>query len=133
MLVGLGLLIIRLVIGISFIGHGAQKLFGMFGGYGLKGTGQWMESIGLKPGVQMAFFAGISELVGGILFATGLLTPLASLLIAGAMFVAIVKVHGPNGFWSTQNGYELNLIILAVVIGVALTGPGAYAIDALIF
>ena len=132
-MLSLGLLIIRLVIGLSFIGHGAQKLFGWFGGYGLKGTGGWLESIGIKPGVQMAFLAGISELLGGLLFALGLLTPVASLLILGTMIMAIAKVHGVNGYWSTQNGYEYNFAIIAVVIGVALTGPGQYALDVLLF
>lgn len=126
----LGLLIIRLVIGLSFVGHGAQKLFGWFGGYGLKGTGGWMESLGMKPGVTMALLAGLSELVGGLLFATGIGsgvgTWVGALLIAFTMLVAIVKVHGQNGFWVTQNGYEYNLTLIVVVIGVALIGPGAY-------
>ncbi|CAM3433711.1 MULTISPECIES: DoxX family protein [Brevibacillus] len=126
----LGLLIIRLVIGLLFVGHGAQKLFGWFGGYGLKGTGGWMESLGMKPGVTMALLAGLSELVGGLLFATGVGggvgTWVGALLIAFTMLVAIVKVHAQNGFWVTQNGYEFNLTLIAVVIGVALIGPGAY-------
>lgn len=126
----LGLLIIRLVIGVLFIGHGAQKLFGWFGGYGIKGTGGWFESIGMKPGVAMACFAGLAELIGGILFVLGLLTPFAGIMIAGTMVVAIVKVHGPNGLWSTSNGYEYNLTLLAVAIGIALIGPGQYALDA---
>ncbi|RSD28474.1 DoxX family protein [Mesobacillus subterraneus] len=129
----LGLLIIRLVIGILFIGHGAQKLFGWFGGYGLKGTGGWFESIGMKPGVTMALFAGLAELIGGILLAAGLLTPLAALMIAGTMLMAIVKVHAPNGLWSTANGYEYNLTLIAVTVGLALIGPGKYAIDAILF
>ncbi|MFP5115835.1 DoxX family protein [Bacillaceae bacterium C204] len=132
-MINIGLLIIRLVIGILFVGHGAQKLFGWFGGYGLKGTGGWFESIGMKPGVTMALFAGLAELIGGILFALGLLTPLAGILIAGTMVMAIVKVHAPNGLWSTSNGYEYNLTLLAVAIGIALIGPGQYALDALLF
>jgi len=132
-MLNLGLLIIRLVVGVLFIGHGAQKLFGKFGGYGLKGTGGWFESIGMKPGVTMALFAGLAELIGGILFAVGFLTPLAALLIAGTMIMAIVKVHAPNGLWATSNGYEYNLTLLAVAIGVALTGPGKYALDIIFF
>jgi putative oxidoreductase len=132
-MINIGLLIIRLVIGVLFIGHGAQKLFGWFGGYGLKGTGGWFESIGMKPGVAMALLAGLAELLGGILFTIGLLTPLAGIIIAGTMVIAIVKVHGPNGLWATSNGYEYNLILLAVAIGVALVGPGQYALDALLF
>jgi putative oxidoreductase len=133
MMVNIGLLIIRLVIGILFIGHGAQKLFGWFGGYGLKGTGGWFESIGMKPGVTMALFAGLAELIGGMLFALGLLTPIAGIMIAGTMVMAIVKVHGPNGLWATSNGYEYNLTLLAVAIGIALIGPGQYALDAILF
>jgi putative oxidoreductase len=129
----LGLLIIRLVIGVLFIGHGAQKLFGWFGGYGLKGTGGWFDSIGMKPGVTMALLAGLTELFGGLLFALGLLTPLAGIMIAGTMLMAIIKVHAPNGLWSTANGYEYNLILLAVAIGMALIGPGQYALDVFLF
>jgi putative oxidoreductase len=129
----LGLLIIRLVIGVLFIGHGAQKLFGWFGGYGLKGTGGWFDSIGMKPGVTMALLAGLTELFGGILFALGLLTPLAGIMIAGTMLMAIIKVHAPNGLWSTANGYEYNLTLLVVAIGMALIGPGQYSLDAFLF
>ncbi|MBS4214545.1 MULTISPECIES: DoxX family protein [Neobacillus] len=132
-MLNIGLLIIRLVIGLLFVGHGAQKLFGWFGGYGPKGTGGWFESIGIKPGVTMAILAGLAELFGGLLFALGLLTPLAGILIAGTMAMAIIKVHAPNGLWATANGYEFNLTLLAVAIGVALIGPGQYALDAFLF
>jgi putative oxidoreductase len=132
-MLNIGLLLIRLVIGVLFIGHGAQKLFGWFGGYGLKGTGGWFESIGMKPGVTMALMAGLTELVGGVLFALGLVTPLGGILIAATMVIAIAKVHGANGLWSTSNGYEYNLVLLAVTIGIALVGPGQYALDAFLF
>jgi putative oxidoreductase len=132
-MINIGLLIIRLVIGVLFVGHGAQKLFGSFGGHGLKGTGGWFESIGMKPGVTMALFAGLAELIGGILFTLGLLTPLAGIMIAGTMVMAIVKVHGANGLWATSNGYEYNLTLLAVAIGIALIGPGQYALDSFLF
>ncbi|WP_151733599.1 DoxX family protein ['Paenibacillus yunnanensis' Narsing Rao et al. 2020] len=132
-MVSVGLLLMRLVIGIAFIGHGAQKLFGWFGGYGPKGTGGWMESIGIKPGVAMAVAAGVLELVGGLMFTLGLLTPLAALLIAGAMLGAMIKVHAPNGFWSTNNGIEFPLTLLVVAVGVALAGPGAISLDAVLF
>jgi putative oxidoreductase len=132
MSLALGLLVVRVVVGLLFVGHGAQKLFGWFGGYGPKGTGGWMESIGIKPGVAMAVAAGLMELVGGLLFAAGLLTPLASALIVLAMLGAIVKVHGQNGLWATANGYEYNLVLVAIAIGIALTGAGDYSIDALI-
>ncbi|PGS46440.1 DoxX family protein [Bacillus sp. AFS041924] len=132
-MINIGLLIIRLVIGLLFVGHGAQKLFGWFGGYGLKGTGGWFESIGMKPGVTIALFAGLAELIGGILFTLGLFTPLAGIIIAGTMAMAIIKVHAPNGLWATANGYEYNLTLFSVAIGVALIGPGQYAIDAFLF
>lgn len=127
-----GLLIIRLVVGLLFVGHGAQKLFGWFGGYGPKGTGGWMDSIGIKPGVAMAIAAGLMELIGGLLFAAGLLTPLAAVLIVLTMLGAIMKVHAKNGLWVTANGYEYNLVLVAVVIGIALIGAGEYSLDALI-
>ncbi|WP_394141559.1 DoxX family protein [Cytobacillus oceanisediminis] len=107
-----GLLIIRLVIGVLFIGHGAQKLFGWFGGHGLKGTGGWFESIGMKQGVMMVLSAGLAELIGGILFALGFLTPLAALMISGT---------------------EYNLTLISVAIGIALIGPGRYALDFFLF
>ena len=132
-MINIGLLIIRLVVGLLFVGHGAQKLLGWFGGYGLKGTGGWFESIGMKPGVTMALFAGLAEFIGGILFALGLLTPLAGILIAGTMAMAIVNVHAPNGIWATANGYEYNLTLIAVAIGIAFTGPGQYALDTFLF
>lgn len=131
MSIALGLLVVRLVVGLLFVGHGAQKLFGWFGGYGPKGTGGWLESIGVKPGVAMAIVAGLMELVGGVLFAAGLLTPLAAALIVMTMLVAIVKVHGQNGLWATANGYEYNLVLAAIAIGIALTGAGQFSIDAL--
>lgn len=124
----LGLLLIRLVIGLLFIGHGAQKLFSWFGGYGPKGTGGWMESVGIKPGVAMAVVSGLMELVGGILFGAGLFTVAGAVLIALTMVGAIVKIHGKNGLWSTANGYEYPLVVLVVVIGVALVGAGAYSL-----
>ncbi|OBZ08456.1 oxidoreductase [Bacillus sp. FJAT-27264] len=132
-MVSVGLLLLRLVIGISFIGHGSQKLFGWFGGYGPKGTGGWMESIGMKPGVTMAVLAGVMELAGGVLFTFGLLTPLASALIIATMLGAIVKVHAPNGFWATAGGIEFPLTLLVVAAGVALTGAGSISLDALWF
>jgi putative oxidoreductase len=128
MSIALGLLIVRLVVGLAFIGHGAQKLFGWFGGYGLKGTGGWLDSIGVKPGVLMAFLVGFFEVMSGLLFVLGLWTPVAAALIVILMLGAIVTVHGKNGFWVTQNGIEYNVILIAISIGLALIGPGAYAL-----
>lgn len=129
----IGLLIIRLVLGLTFAAHGAQKLFGWFGGYGIEGTGGFFESVGIKPGKPMAVLAGLGEFGGGLLFALGLFTPLAALLITVTMLVAIFTVTGKNGYWATSEGYEYSVAIIAVAIGVALTGPGAYALDRLLF
>lgn len=133
MMMDLGLLLIRLVVGLLFVGHGAQKLFGWFDGYGPKGTGGWMESIGIKPGVLVAVAAGLMELTGGVLFAAGLLTPVAALLLVLTMLGAIVKVHARNGLWVTANGMEYPLVLIVVAIGVALIGAGAYSLDAILF
>ena len=131
-MLGLGLLLIRLVIGLSFIAHGAQKLFG-FGGGGLKVFGEQFEKLGIKPGVTMALLAGLSEFIGGAMFALGLLTPFAGIVIAGTMVVAILKVHGKNGYWLTKGGNEYCLATLVVAIAVALTGAGQYSLDAILF
>lgn len=124
----LGLLIIRLIFGLSFASHGTEKLFGWFGGHGIKGNAQFFESIGLKPGVPLAVLAGLGELLGGFFFAAGVFMPLAALLIVGTMIVAVVTVTGKNGFNVTKGGYEYNLAIIAVAIGVLLIGPGAYVL-----
>jgi putative oxidoreductase len=97
----------------------------------LKGTGGWMESIGIRPGILMALLAGLSELVGGFLFAAGVLMPVASVLIAVTMLVAIFKVHGQNGYWITSNGFEYNLVLIAVAIGIGLIGGGDYTLELL--
>ena len=124
-----GLLIIRAVFGLIFVGHGTQKLFGWFGGYGLKGTGGWLDSIGIKPGVLAAFVVGLFEVVGGLLFVLGLWLPVAAALIVILMLGAIISVHAKNGFWVTQNGIEYNVMIIAVAVGLALIGAGDYSIN----
>lgn len=128
----IGLLVIRLVFGLTFAAHGAQKLFGWFGGYGIEGTGGFFESIGIRPGKPMAALAGAGEVAGGLLLALGLFVPVAAFLIAATMIVAIVKVSGKNGYWNTAEGYEYGVAVIAVAVGIALTGPGAYALDKLI-
>lgn len=124
----LGLLIIRIIIGIVFMFYGAQKLFGLFGGYGIKGTGGWFESIGVKPGNVAAVLAGAGELLSGLLFILGLFLPVAAVIITIIMLGAIVKVHGSKGFANGAGGYEYNLVLIIVAIGIALIGPGAFAI-----
>lgn len=128
----IGLLIIRVVLGLTFMGHGAQKLFGWFDGGGLKGTATFFDSIGVKPGRAMALLAGLAEFGGGLLFVLGLLTPIASVLIMGTMFMAIIKVHLPNGFWSSNGGIEYNLVVMASAACLGLVGPGLISLDALI-
>lgn len=126
----LGLLIIRLVIGLTMAAHGTQKLFGWFGGYGPKGTGGFFESIGIKPGIFMAVVAGLGELVGGLLFAAGLWTEVGAALIIITMIMAIIKVHGKNGYWVTSNGFEYNFALLVIALSVALIGAGDFSLDA---
>ncbi|WP_425804662.1 DoxX family protein [Desulfitobacterium sp. Sab5] len=127
-MLNLGLLVIRLIFGLSFARHGTEKLFGWFGGHGLKGTAGFFESIGLKPGLPMAFLAALGELLGGLFLATGVFIPAAAILIVGAMVVAIATVTGKNGFMITAGGYEYNLAIIAAAVGIYLTGPGAYVL-----
>jgi putative oxidoreductase len=125
----LALLVVRVVVGVLFMGHGAQKLFGMFGGHGLEGTGGFFEQLGLKPGKFHAFNAGAAEFFGGALLAVGLLTPVAAVLIIGTMAVAIAAVHLPKGPWATDGGYEYNLVLMAVAFAVTGVGPGRWSLD----
>ncbi len=129
---GFGALALRIPVGIIFIAHGAQKLFGAFGGYGLEGTGQWMESIGLAPGFLMALLAGSTEFFGGLLLLLGVLTRPAAIALAGTMVVAILSVHFENGLFMSNNGYEFALALLAASISLAFSGSGKVAIDNLI-
>ncbi len=125
----LGLLILRTVVGLLFVGHGAQKLFGWFGGAGLTGTAAWMEQLGLRPGRLWALAAGLAEFVGGALLALGLLAPVAAVLIVAVMATAIALVHARNGLWVQNGGYEYPLVNSAVAVAVALAGPGRYALE----
>ncbi|MDQ0994678.1 DoxX family protein [Streptomyces sp. V3I7] len=124
-----GLLLIRLTVGLLMAGHGAQKLFGIFGGQGLAATGKGLEALGFRPGEIFALVGGLSEFVGGLLFALGLLTPLAAAALVGVMINAMVTVTGAHGLWSTDGGVELNVVIAVVAIGVAAIGPGRLALD----
>lgn len=126
---GFGALALRVPVGIIFMAHGAQKLFGWFGGYGLEGTGQWMASIGLGPGVLMALLAGSAELFGGLFILLGLLTRPAAASLAVTMLVAIFSVHFENGLFMSNNGYEFGLALLAASVSLAFSGAGKSAID----
>jgi putative oxidoreductase len=124
-----GLLLIRVVLGAIMVAHGAQKLFGWFGGPGLAGTRGWLESMGFKPARVHASVVGVAEFGGGALLVLGLLTPLGAAAVAGVMFVAIATVHWTNGFFNARGGYEFNLLIAATAIALAITGPGEISID----
>lgn len=125
-------LALRVPAGIIFMAHGAQKLFGAFGGYGLEGTGQWMASIGLEPGYLMALAAGSAEFFGGLALLLGLLTRPAALVLAVTMIVAILSVHIGNGLFMSNNGYEFGLALLAMSVALAIQGAGAVSVDRLL-
>jgi len=126
----IGLLVLRLAVGLTMAAHGGQKLFGWFGGYGLNGTGGFLESLGFRPGRVHAALAGTAEFGGGLLIALGLLTPVGAALIIAVMVVAIGSVHLPKGFFVSDGGFEYNLMIVASSIALAFAGPGAYSLDA---
>src|SRR4030095_12282650 len=127
-----GLLILRLVVGLSMAAHGTQKLFGWLGGHGLAGTGGFFEMLGFRPGRAFAFAAGATELVSGILIALGFLGPIGSALLLSVMIVAAVTVHWKNGFFAASNGIEVNTLFSVAAVALAFTGFGAFSIDALI-
>jgi putative oxidoreductase len=125
----LALLVLRLVVGLLFVGHGAQKLFGVFGGGGLNGTAGMFDNIGLQPGWLHARAAGTAEFLGGALIALGLFTPFAAAALIGVMVAAIGTVHAKNGIWNTNQGYEFNLVLIAAVFALAGIGAGAWSLD----
>ncbi len=125
----IGLLVVRAVIGLLLVGHGAQKLFGWFGGHGLTTTGKGLGALGYRPGTFFAFVAGATEAGGGLLLALGLLTPLAAAAIMGTMLNAALSAHVKNGLWLTNGGYEYTLVLGGVAAGLGFTGPGAYSLD----
>ncbi len=127
--IAFALLILRIVIGLLFMGHGSQKLFGWFGGHGLEGTTGFFESLDVHPARMWAVIAGLSETLGGLGLVLGFLTPLAAAAIIGVMLMAIIKVHWQNGIWVTNNGMEYALVSLIVAAVLGLAGPGAYALD----
>jgi len=125
----LGLLILRLTAGGLLAGHGAQKLFGSFGGSGLEGTAGWLESLGLRPGSRWALLAGGGEFGGGVLTALGFLHPIGPLMMLGPMSIAVSKVHWGKPIWVTEGGAELPLTNIAVGLALACTIPGRYSLD----
>jgi putative oxidoreductase len=125
----LGLLVLRVVVGLLFAAHGAQKLFGWFGGHGRAGTAGFFEGIGLRPGHLHATAAGWSEFGGGLALALGLLTPVAAAALIAVMTAAIMTVHWSKGPWAAGGGYEYNLVLIAVAFALAAVGPGHWALD----
>lgn len=129
MSLALGLLVLRVIVGALFAGHGTQKLFGWFGGHGPDGTGAFFESVGLRPGRAMAICAGLAELAGGALFACGLLTPLAAAMLIAVMVTAVASVHWAKGLWASDGGLEYNLVLVAVAFAVTAAGAGDWSLD----
>ena len=126
----IGLLLLRVVVGGLFVGHGTQKVFGWFGGHGIQGTAGFLESLGFRRSRFWAGVNGATEAGAGLLLALGALTPLAAAAIIGVRIVAAVTVHWPKGLWNTNGGYELNLVMAAGATTLAFVGPGAFSIDA---
>ena len=126
---GWGTLFLRVAAGLIFAAHGSQKLFGWFGGYGLQGTGQWMDSIGLSPGYVLALLAGAAEFFGGLALIVGFLVRPAAAALAVTMVVAIFSVHIGHGFFVAKNGYEFALALLAMVLALVVAGAGRGSMD----
>jgi len=127
----IALLLARLLLGLGIASHGAQKLFGWFGGYGLPGTGGFFESLGFRPGRLFAAAAGLAEFGSGLLIALGLGGPVGPALLILVMIVAIITVHAVNGFFGSNNGVEVPMIYAAGAFLLAFAGPGVYSLDAL--
>lgn len=129
---GYGITILRILVGIIFMAHGSQKLFGMFGGYGLEGTGQYMASLGLNPGYLMALLSGSAEFFGGLALFLGLLVRPAAVVLIVMLVVAILSVHIHNGLFMANNGYEFGLALLGAAIAVLVEGAGRVSLDRVI-
>ncbi len=130
--VDLGLLLLRLGVGITFSLHGMQKLFGWFKGGGRAGTAAWFASLGFGDGRSAALLAGTAELLGGLGLALGFATPLSAAAMAGTMTTAALVNRAEHGFWSADKGWELNGYLIVVAASVAITGPGALSVDAVL-
>jgi putative oxidoreductase len=125
-----GLLVLRIVVGALLVGHGAQKLFGWFGGGGLAGTATYFRSAGYWPPRLMAGAAGGAELVGGAALAAGAVTPIAAAVVIGTMLNAAVAMHWRNGLWAANNGFEYPLVMATAAATLAFTGAGSASVDA---
>ena len=125
----LAVVLLRVVVGLTLAMHGSQKLFGFFGGSGPAGTRKFFSGLGFRTPLVMAVVAGLSELGGGLLFALGLMTPLAALALAVVMLNAIATVHWKKGYFNSRGGYEYNLLIIATALAVTAAGPGRFYLD----
>ena len=126
------LLTLRLAVGLAFAAHGAQKLFGAFGGAGIEGTARWFEEIGLQPGRLQARAAGTTELLGGAFIAVGFMTPFAAAALIAVMTAAVLTVSLPNGFDITRDGYEYNAVLVATMFVLAGIGSGPWSLDGVV-
>lgn len=124
-----GLLLVRVVVGLIMAGHGAQKLFGWFGGYGVRKTGEFFAQLGFQPGTAFAAAASISEIISGLLVTFGFLGPIGPALMIAVMIVAAITVHWEHGLFAQNNGIEVPLLYAAAAFGLALTGYGQYSLD----
>ncbi len=128
----IGLLLLRLAVGLTLAAHGTQKLFGWFGGPGLSATGQFFTVLGFPPGRRHALMAALGETVSGVLLALGLATPAAAPIVISVMLVAVVTVHLTKGFFAQKGGYEYAFVLAVAALTVAFTGPGSLSLDALL-
>jgi putative oxidoreductase len=124
-----GLLLVRIVVGLIMAGHGAQKLFGWFGGYGVRKTGELFAQLGFQPGTAFAAAASLSEIVSGLLVTFGFLGPVGPALMIAVMIVAGITVHWGHGLFAQNGGIELPLLYTAAAFALALTGYGQYSLD----
>lgn len=122
-------LVIRLVLGATFMAHGAQKLFGAFGGHGIGGTAGFLESLNIKPALFWAWVLALVEFFGGLAIVLGFLTGVAAVLLIINMTVAIATVHWKSGFFAGEGGFEYNLALIAMALSLILSGPGALSLD----
>ena len=128
----IGLLLLRLALGLTLAAHGTQKLFGWFGGPGLNATGEFFTVLGFPPGRRHALMAALGETVGGVLLAVGFATPAAVAVVVSVMQVAVVTVHLSKGFFASNGGYEYPIVLAVSAVTLGFTGPGSLSIDALV-
>lgn len=124
-----GILLLRVAVGLTLTAHGAQKLFGWFNGPGRDGFAGYLETLGFRRARTFSWIGGLAEFLGGLLLAVGFMTPLAAAAIIGVMVAAAVAVHWTNGFFNSDGGFELPLLLATAAASITIAGPGAYAVD----